>query len=165
MGLAREELQHRVDDMACGDHQKQLESLSGLRAAVSRLELKSYRRRILCAEDHEDTREFLVIWLGLAGYEVTPVKNIAECVEVAVSFRFDLYLISERFPDGWGFELAAEIRSFDRHTPLVFHSAQAYQKDIERAMNAGAQAYITKPSDPERLVETIRQLINANDRA
>lgn len=115
--------------------------------------------KILCAESHQDTRELLVIWLGLAGYEVTAGDTIAECLELAASRRFHLYLIGERFLDGSGFELAEAIRSFDRHTPLVFHSAQAYPKDIERGMKAGAQAYITKPSDPERLIETIRQLI------
>lgn len=149
--------------MACCDHKEQLESLSGV--GVMRLGMQSHKRQILCAESHEDTREFLVIWLGLAGYAVTAGDTIAECLELAASRRFHLYLIGERFLDGSGFELAEEIRFFDRLTPLVFHSALAYPKDIERGMKAGAQAYITKPSDPEYLIETIRQLIDTNGRA
>lgn len=146
--------------MSCCNYQMQAESLSGVRAGVM-----SFQRQILCAEGHPDTLEFLVIWLGLAGYEVTTGDTVAECIEKASTRRFDLYLIGERFRDGSGFDLAEKIRSFDRRTPLVFHSAQAYQKDIERGLKAGAQAYITKPSDPEHLVATIGQLINTDDRA
>jgi DNA-binding response OmpR family regulator len=126
--------------------------------------MHSDKLRILCAENYQDTREYLVICLDLAGYEVTPGDTVAECVELAASRRFHLYLIGERFPDGSGFDLVEKIRSFDGQTPLVFHSALAYPKDIERGMNAGAQAYITKPSDPRHLVETIRLLIDTDDR-
>lgn len=125
---------------------------------------QSYQMQILCAEGHQDTREFLVIWLGLAGYEVTPSDTIAECVELATSRRFDLYLISDRFQDGSGFDLAEKVRSFDRQTPLIFHSALAYPRDIERGMKAGAQAYVTKPSDPEKLLEAISLLIKPDAR-
>ena len=128
------------------------------------LGIQSYQREILCAEGYQETREFLVVWLGLSGYEVTCSDIIAECVEMAASRRFGLYLIGDRFVDGSGLELAQKIRAFDRHTPLVLHSAYAYQKDIDRGMEAGAQAYITKPSDPDHLATTIRLLINTNDR-
>jgi len=123
------------------------------------------QRRILCAEGHPDTREFLVIWLGFAGYEVSTTDTVSKSVRMASRLNFDLYLIGERFPDGSGFDLAERIRFFDQHTPLVFHSTQAYQTDIERGLKAGAQAYITKPSDPKRLVETITQLINNDYRS
>lgn len=130
-----------------------------------RLGMQSHRWQILCADDYQDTREFLVIWLGLAGFEVTPCDTIEECVEMAASRRFHLYLIDERLLDGSGFDLVEKIRSFDGHTPLVFHSALAYPQDIERGMKAGAQAYIVKPSDPKHLVETIGLLIDTDGRA
>ena len=126
--------------------------------------MQSDKWQILCAENYRDTRDYLVICLEWAGYEVTPGDTVAECVELAASGRFHLYLIGERFPDGSGFDLVEKIRSFDGQTLLVFHSALAYPTDIERGMNAGAQAYITKPSDPEQLVETIRLLIDIDDR-
>lgn len=128
------------------------------------LGLKAYLKQILCAEGHQDTRDFLVIWLGLAGYRMISGNTIVECVEMAASRRFHLFLIGDRFPDGSGLDLAEAIRSFDPQTPLVLYSSRAFQKDIERGMKAGAQAYITKPSDPELLLETIRLLINTDDR-
>ncbi|MEK6303321.1 MAG: response regulator [Acidobacteriota bacterium] len=124
----------------------------------------TYQRQILCAEGHDDTREFLIIWLGRAGFEVTPCDTIAECAEMAASRRFHLYLIGDRFLDGSGFDLVEKIRSFDGHTPLVINSTLAYPTDIERGMKAGAQAYITRPSDPKHLVETINLLIDTDDR-
>jgi DNA-binding response OmpR family regulator len=126
--------------------------------------MQSDKWQILCAENYRDTRDYLVIFLDQAGCEVTPSDTIAECLELAASRRFHLYLIGERFPDGSGFDLVEKIRFFDGETPLVFHSALAYPKDIERGMNAGAQAYITKPSDPAHLVKTIRLLIDITDR-
>jgi CheY-like chemotaxis protein len=98
--------------------------------------MQSGKLQILCAESYQDTREYLVICLDRLGYEVTPSDTVAECVELAASGRFHLYLIGERFPDGSGFDLVEKIRSFDGQTPLVFHSALAYSKDIERGMNA-----------------------------
>jgi DNA-binding response OmpR family regulator len=150
--------------MDCCDDQEQVESPGGVGAAVRRLGAQSYQMQILCAEGHQDTREFLVIWLGLAGYEVAASDSLAECVKLASSLRFDLYIISDRLLDGSGFDLAEKIRSFDRQTPLIFHSALAYPQDIERGMKAGAQAYITKPSDPEHLLETISLLIKPDAR-
>jgi len=61
---------------------------------------------------------------------VTSGDTVSECVKMDSSRSFDLYPIGERFLDGSGFDLAEKIRSFDRRTPLVFHSTQAYQKDI-----------------------------------
>jgi DNA-binding response OmpR family regulator len=150
--------------MACLNDPQQVETHGGVGAAVTRLEAKSYQRQVLCAEGHQDTREFLIIWLGLAGYEVKATDTVTECVELAANRRFDLYLIGERFQDGSGLDLAEKIRSLDRQTPLIFYSALAYPRDIERGMHAGAQAYITKPSDPEHLLEAISLLIKTDAR-
>lgn len=125
--------------------------------------MQSYQRQILCAESHQDTGWFLVTWLGLAGYEVTLTDTAAGCIRLAATRHSDLYLIAGQFADGTGFDLAEKIRSFDRQTPLIFYSAHAYPADIERGMKIGAQAYLTKPSDPEELLRTIRLLIKAED--
>jgi CheY-like chemotaxis protein len=150
--------------MFCRDNREQSESPGGVGPAVMTQGAQSHQWQILCAEGHQDTREFLVIWLRLAGYNVTTTDTVAECVELAASRRFDVYLISDRFLDGAGFDLAEKIRSFDRQTPLILHSAQAYSRDIERGMKAGAQAYITKPSDAEQLLETISLWIKLDAR-
>ena len=134
------------------DHQKQVEPPGGVEA-------RSHKKQILCAEGHHDTLQFFVIWLGLAGYEVTTCDSTAECIELAASKHFDLYLISDWLLDGSGFDLAEQIRCLDRQTPMILNSAQVYPRDIERGKRVGAQAFMPKPSDPERLLETISQLL------
>lgn len=57
------------------NYQQHAESLSGARVGAMK-----FQRRVLCAEGHQDTRELLVIWLGLAGYEVTSCDTVAEVV-------------------------------------------------------------------------------------
>jgi DNA-binding response OmpR family regulator len=121
--------------------------------------VRSCQAQILCAEGHEDTREFLAVWLGLAGYEVTATETAAECVKLACGRRFDLYLIGDGLLDGRAIELVETIRSLDGRTPLILNSAKAYPKDIERGMKAGAQVYLTRPSDPDYLLLTISLLI------
>src|SRR6185312_4558424 len=44
-------------------------------------------------------------------------------------------------------------------TPIMFVSAAAYQKDVERGMQAGAQAYLTKPADAENLLDKVTYLL------
>jgi hypothetical protein len=52
----------------------------------------------------------------------------------------------------------------DLQTPMILNSAQVYPRDIERGMKAGAQAYVTKPSDPEQLLDAISLLIKPDAR-
>jgi CheY-like chemotaxis protein len=119
------------------------------------------KKRILCVDDDSDNCELVKTYLGLAGYEVITASTISEGLRLAQEQHFDLYLIELRFPEGSGADLARRIHSFDPKTPLVFHSASAYAQDIQEGMDAGAQAYITKPSDPLAVIEIVKNLINA----
>jgi DNA-binding response OmpR family regulator len=122
------------------------------------------RKRILCVDDHTDTCELIEFYLGDAGYEVIIARGIADSLPLIKKMHFDLYLIDEILRDGTGVELAHRIRAFDSTTPLVFHSASAHARDIRRGLDAGAQAYITKPSDPDEVIKIIKTLIAESER-
>jgi len=51
------------------------------------------------------------------------------------------------------------LRKFDNDTPILFYSGAAYEQDKRAALAAGAQAYLTKPADNEKLVEEVSRLI------
>ena len=115
---------------------------------------------ILFVEDHEDTRELIVIMMQTWGYSITGVRTIAEGLRLAKEGSFDLYLFDGKLPDGTGVELCKQIREFDKQTPIVFYSASAYDVNKEEALAAGAQGYLAKPADPVELELIIAESIS-----
>jgi DNA-binding response OmpR family regulator len=117
--------------------------------------------KILLVEDDEDTRLVYTTIFNLEGMDVTGVSTKAAGLYYAQSEEFDLIVLDVRLPDGDGVELCREIREFNDLTPILFVSAAAYEKDILLGLEAGAQAYLTKPTDTDKLVETVRGLLKA----
>ena len=117
------------------------------------------RKHILCADDHEDTRTMMALLLDMCGYEVTTAGSLAETLPLTEKGGFDLLLLDGWYPDGFGVDLCKQIRAFDAQTPIVFMSAYAYQSDIDKGLASGAQAYLTKPFDFDKLEQTIEQFV------
>ena len=122
--------------------------------------MEETKRRILCVEDDEDTCEMLTLALQLSGYEVVSAHTFADAITKALTANFDAYILDSRLPDGSGVDLCKEIREFNSDTPILFYSADAYPREIEEAMNAGAQVYMVKPIDPLEVERNIRELIH-----
>jgi DNA-binding response OmpR family regulator len=120
-------------------------------------------RPILCVEDDVDTCELITFSLGRSGYQVEAVHTFEEGLDKAKKQPYSLYSIDSRLPDGSGVELCQRIRQFDVHTPIIFYSAEAYPGEIEKAMRAGAQAYLVKPTDPNELTKAVTALLTVSD--
>lgn len=114
--------------------------------------------RILCVEDSEDSREVMTIILEEAGHEVVAASNPTDGLELARQHAPALIILDNWYEEGSGVELCRQIRSFDLHTPIIFFSGAAYQSDMRKAMDAGAQGYLVKPLGIRDLVETIKTL-------
>ena len=117
------------------------------------------KARILCTEDHPDTRELLVYVLTEQGFDVTCSGSGAEALNLAQTQSFDLYLLDNWLPDVLGSTLTQRIREFDGKTPILFYSGAGYDGDKEAARLAGAQAYLVKPVDVDLLVGEVTRLI------
>ena len=120
--------------------------------------------RVLYIEDHEDTRELVTLVLEQRCLEVVTGSTIANGIALAGSQRFDLYLLDSWLPDGSGLDLCKQIREFDKATPILFYSAAAYEIDRDQALRCGAQAYLTKPSQPSELCKLVTTLIESHRR-
>jgi DNA-binding response OmpR family regulator len=116
-------------------------------------------RRVLCADDDPDTCDMVSALLGLIGCEVVTTQTVGEAAERIRSERFDLYVLDNWLPGGSGVELCKAIREAGDPSPVVFYSGAAYDTDRREAFEAGAQAYLIKPGDIGRLVETVRSLL------
>jgi CheY-like chemotaxis protein len=116
-------------------------------------------KRVLCIEDDEDTCLMISNLLRFIGCEVITAESVPDALAIIAAGRFDLYLLDNWLPGGSGLELCRTIRQSDASTPIVFYSGAAYESDKEEAVQAGAQAYLVKPDDTARLVETVRRLL------
>ena len=117
------------------------------------------RRRVLCAEPHEDTCRLIRLLLERQGHEVVSANTIAECVGLAEGAGFDLYMIDDDYIDGTALQLCKRLRQMTPSTPILFFSAQAFGRDRERAMEAGAYAYLVKPDDLFEIVSTVNSIL------
>jgi len=114
------------------------------------------RKRILLVEDHEDARDIAAI--SLEEYTLIWARDCAEGLRLARQRYFDLYILDNWLPDGFGAELCRLIRKFDPHTPILFYSACAYTRDLQVAYLAGAQAYLTKPVSFDDIRQAVERL-------
>ena len=119
-------------------------------------------RRVLCAEPHEDTCRFITLLLERQGHEVVSAKTVAECVALVGAGRFDLYMVDDDYIDGTALQLCKRLREMTPETPILFFSAQAFGRDRERALQAGAAAYLVKPDDLFEIVQTVNAILMGN---
>jgi DNA-binding response OmpR family regulator len=117
------------------------------------------RNRILCVDDHEDSRGMMKVLLEMWNYEVALAGTTDDGFYLAKSEPFDLYLLDTHLPDGSAFELCEQICGVPGHAPVVFISAAPYGADRQRGLKAGAIAYLTKPLDFDVLEVTLTRLI------
>jgi DNA-binding response OmpR family regulator len=99
----------------------------------------------------------LVALLGLAFVEAKAVGTATQALSLIQAEDFDLYMLDGWLPEMDGFELCRRMRALSPRTPIVFFSGAGYEADKKKAVQAGANAYVTKP-DIYALVESIRQL-------
>jgi len=115
--------------------------------------MKELKSKILCIEDDEDTCDLVTFVFNQAGYEIKSCSQ-TDCLEHIQKEEF-LAIILDNYFDGLsGINICEEIRSFDQTTPIIFLSGEARQAEIDKAMAAGANAYLIKPTDFEKLVPT-----------
>ena len=121
--------------------------------------LSSVKPRVLCVDDDEDSREMLSMVLKFRQIDTKGVGTAAQALSLIEAERFDLYLLDAWLPDLDGFELCRRLRELDPQTPILFFSGAAYDADKQRGIEAGANAYVTKP-DLEGLVGRITQFVS-----
>jgi CheY-like chemotaxis protein len=95
------------------------------------------RRRVLCAEPHEDTCRLVNTLLEQQGHEVVPARTMSECIGLAGAGDFDLYMLDDDYIDGTALQLCKRLREMTPGTPILFFSARAFERDRELALEAG----------------------------
>ncbi len=117
--------------------------------------------RILVVEDNADMREFLQRILLRRGYAYLGAVDGAEGVALALAERPDLILMDLALPVLDGYEATHALKSNPDFAaiPIVAVTAHARIIDQERALEAGCDAYISKPYSIRQLFELIEQFL------
>ena len=122
--------------------------------------------KILLVEDNEMNRDMLSRRLERKGYEVALATDGRQGVEMAQAGTYDLILMDMSLPEVDGWEATRQIRAAPgtKSVPIIALTAHAMAGDREKAIQAGADDYDTKPIELERLLGKIQTLLNRNGR-
>lgn len=121
------------------------------------------RMKILVAEDDEDQRGMLQIFLEQLGQDVVFAENGDEAIHAFRETRPDIVLMDVLLPGIDGFEATTRIKELagDAWVPVLFLSAMQQRASVLAALAAGGHDYITKPVDLDVLEHKLRALIAA----
>jgi DNA-binding response OmpR family regulator len=123
--------------------------------------------RALVVEDNEHVAYMLQFLLERAGYDVILAPNGRDAQAAIQNIEpVDIILLDLMLPYISGYQLITEIR--DNHdwqyTPIVVLSGKVLEDDIVRALDLGANDYVTKPFRPEELLARLRRIVAENER-
>jgi PAS domain S-box-containing protein len=114
---------------------------------------------VLVVEDNPDAREMLHAWLEELGHHVYPAADGVEALELARTMRFDVALVDIDLPGLDGYQVAANLRASasGRDALLVAITGYGRPEDSARAREAGFDAHLVKPVQPEHLARLIHR--------
>ena len=120
------------------------------------------KRRILCAESNKDVGDLIALMLTRKGYEVETVQTAADCLKLAATDRFDLYILNDNYIDADSLELCRQLRELDPPTPVLLFSLESSGPHRQQQpTQAGVKFYKSKTSDFVSLVQTIDRLLQS----
>jgi CheY-like chemotaxis protein len=116
--------------------------------------------RVMVVEDDDTIRQLITVNLELEGFDVVTATDGQEALERVKELAPCVMTLDVMMPrlDGW--ETAARLRADDetKDIKLVLLSARAQQSDLQRGEQIGVDAYLTKPFDPDDLIDIVRRL-------
>ncbi len=122
--------------------------------------------RILLAEDNPVNQKLALKLLERKGHSVQVAANGRQALDALSRDGFDLVLMDEQMPEMSGTEALSHIRREEagsgKHIPIIAVTAHAMNQDKARCLEAGFDAYLSKPYRPEDLYELVEQFSRNN---
>lgn len=118
--------------------------------------------RVLIVDDEPETIRYVGANLRARGYETVTAVDGSEALKWLAEEEFDLFLLDITMPGPDGFEVCKAIRRTST-APIIVLSARAQERDKVRALDLGADDYLTKPFGAEELLARIRAAMRRSD--
>jgi two-component system, sensor histidine kinase and response regulator len=135
-------------------------------SGLSRTKRRHAPLRILAAEDNATNQKLVMALFEQRHDRVVIAQNGAEAVQRSAAEAFDVILMDVQMPLMSGIEATEAIRARERttggHVPIVAMTAHAMSGDQERCLEAGMDAYVSKPLRPDELLATVDGVLKSS---
>ena len=118
-------------------------------------------KKILAVDDSGSLRQMVVFSLNAAGYQVIEAVDGQDGLDKANNDNFDLVLTDQNMPRMDGLALIRSLRALSKYqnVPILMLTTEASAEMKARGRSAGANGWLVKPFDPQRLVEVVKKVI------
>ncbi|AGW11961.1 response regulator [Megalodesulfovibrio gigas] len=120
------------------------------------------KNNILIVDDSKTVRNLVAFILKKEGYKVTAAENGLDGLEKLYSMeQVDLIISDINMPKMDGFTFIRHVREqvLYRDLPIVVLSTEGQEKDIQQGLQLGANLYMVKPAQPEKLLRNVKMLL------
>ncbi len=118
--------------------------------------------KILAVDDSPTVLEMIVTILESDGYEVIRAEDGKEALEKARNEEVDLIVLDVMLPKLDGYRVCRLLK-FDKnykHIPIIMLTAKAEEESKETGIKTGADLYLTKPIQPDELLEAVQRMLS-----
>jgi CheY-like chemotaxis protein len=117
--------------------------------------------KVLIVDDFEDNRAMYAEYLRYSGLDVVEAKNGAEAIEMSRTEMPDLVVMDLSLPviDGWEATRRIKRDPVTREIPIIALTGHALEGHSQGAREAGCEGFLAKPCLPEKLLETVNEVL------
>ena len=119
-------------------------------------------KHILIVDDSKTVRNLVAFILKAEGFKVTTAEDGLDGLEKLYAMEsVDLILSDINMPHMDGFTFIAQVREQDiyKDIPIIILSTEGEERDIQKGIQLGANLYMVKPAQPEKMVRNIKMLL------
>ncbi|MBN2694850.1 response regulator [bacterium] len=116
--------------------------------------------RILIVDDEPNIRETISFILEMEGYDVITASDGEEAIKIVNQYLPKIILLDVMMPKKNGYEVTKEIRANSDYKDIyiVILTAKGQRRDEINAISSGANMYMSKPFDDEKIVSLIKEI-------
>ena len=120
---------------------------------------------VLIVEDNPNNRMIMRDMMEVQGHQTLEAVDGPAGLAMAVQHKPDLILMDVQLPGMDGYEVTRRLKAQDdtKGIPIIAVTSFAMKGEEDRAREAGCDAYLSKPIDIHKLVETVKRFLNAKD--
>lgn len=122
--------------------------------------MENNKIKILVVDDSEPTRKFIGSILLKDGYNVDYAENGITALEKLFISKYDIVITDINMPGMDGFELIVKLRKDEMYktTPIILLTTESSVESIEHGIKIGADLYLIKPTSPDKIRYSIKEM-------